>query len=74
MSNYGIRFAPCTGFGEEGRTATLYNEAGEWVAMGCGATDEESVCEALMDSGMSFDEAFDNFAKVIKNARFIDRS
>lgn len=70
---YGISFAPCTGFGDEGRSCTLTNEDGAFVGIGYGATDEEAVCEALMDSGLTFNVAFDKVGETINNAVFIDR-
>lgn len=55
-----IQFAPCTGFGDEGRSATLFDINYSVVGTGYGSTDDEAVIEALMDAGLSFDEAFDD--------------
>lgn len=60
-----IMFAPCTGFGEVGRSATLMDCSGEVIGTGYGETNEEAVLEALMDTGMSFDDAFDTHYAVL---------
>lgn len=61
-----IDFYPCTGFGSEGRTASL-NINGK-ISTGHGATDEEAVLEALIDSGLSFDAAFDRVGATLADA------
>lgn len=63
-----ISFTPCTGFGDEGRAATLFDATGEVIGTGYGATDDEAVVEALMDAGMTFDAAFDARAAVMAAA------
>jgi hypothetical protein len=65
-----VQFAPCDGFGDEGRSATLLDAAGECIGGGYGATDDEAVLEALVDAGLSFDAAFDyNKSALIAEAR-----
>lgn len=60
-----LQFAPCDGFGDAGRSATLFNAAGEVVGAGYGETDDEAVIEALTDAGMSWDAAFDFDARAL---------
>ncbi len=60
-----IQFAPCDGFGDAGRSATLLDDAGEVVGTGYGETDDEAVIEALTDFGMSWDDAFDFDARAL---------
>lgn len=63
-----IDFRPCTGFGGEGRSATLGTADGKQLGIGFGATDDEAVAEALMDSGLSMGEAYDAVGDVMRNA------
>lgn len=53
-----IEFTPCTGYGAYGRCATLYWK-GEEVGSGTGATDDESIIEALMHAGLTYGQASD---------------
>jgi hypothetical protein len=64
-----IEFIPCTGFGSFGRTAVLKGLNDAQIGVGHGATDEESVLEALMDSGASYDQAFNLVSKTISQAK-----
>jgi hypothetical protein len=68
-----ITFAPCTGFGDAGRSCLIRFTDGRPDALGAGETDEEAVCEALMDSGLDFGAAFDLVAETLKTAEFIER-
>jgi hypothetical protein len=63
-----IDFTPCTGFGAAGRSANLIDAKGNSIGVGYGATDEEAVLEALVASGLSFDQSFDLVSETIKNA------
>jgi hypothetical protein len=64
-----IEFIPCTGFGSFGRSATLRDSDDAQIGIGYGATDEESVLEALIDLGASFDQAFNLVSKTISQAK-----
>ena len=62
-----IVFTPCSGFGSQGRTACIQFQDGREFS-GHGETDEEAVLEALINSGLSFSRAFDQFDTVLREA------
>ena len=64
-----IEFVPCAGFGSLGRSANLLNPKGLSLGIGYGANDEEAVLEALVASGLSFDQAFDLVGETIQQAQ-----
>lgn len=66
-----IQFSPCTGFGGEGRAASLVDAKGNTVGTGYGATDDEAVAEALMDAGLSIGEAYDAVESVQRSAAIV---
>ena len=74
MDNFNeLKFAPCDGFGDAGRSATLLSDAGECIGIGYGETDDEAVIEALVDAGLSWDDAFEFDARaLIARARRFD--
>lgn len=64
-----IHFAPCDGFGTEGRSATLMVSEFDSIGLGYGETDDEAVTEALIDSGLTFDQAFEARAALMASAK-----
>jgi len=69
-----IEFTPCTGFGNAGRTASIYLLDGSATPFyGHGETDEEAVLEALVGGGIEFDRASDLYGPVLRNAKQITR-
>lgn len=69
-ASYSIEFSACAGFGNVGRTATIFDLAtGDSVMNGgCGETDLEAMLETLVAEGWGFDRAFDMNGEVIRNA------
>lgn len=72
FSNMVIEFSPCTGFGANGVTAVLSHCGKAW-GMGHGSTEDEAVLEAMIDAGVEYNKAFDNYGLVVANAYKITR-
>lgn len=61
-----ITYTPCDFFGIVGVCATLNSTVDG--PCGYGETEDEALVEALMDSGLSFDAAFDAYGDVRDSA------
>lgn len=71
--NMVLEFSPCDGFGQSGRTVTLFH-CGAVYGSGHGGTDDEAVLEAMLNAGVDFTTALDQCGLVIATASKITRN